>query len=315
MATAGQRISPMFWFDTQAEDAVKLYTSVFPDSKTGRIACYGKEASAKHGQKEGDILAIEFELDGQRFNALNAGPHFKINPSISLFATFESEGEVNNAWEKLGKDGKVLMALDKYPWSEKYGWLEDRFGISWQIALGDKKNTGGQSIVTFLMFVKEHAGQAEEAMKYYTSLFKNSKIEGVMRYGPNAAPDKEGTVQHAQFTLEGQTFMIMDSAHAHAFNFNEAVSLVVNCDTQEEIDYYWEKLTAGGDPKAQMCGWLKDKFGVSWQVVPNILSDMMENPDITKKEKLTKAYMNMKKYDISELKRAFEGQSVVSSSQ
>lgn len=306
--TINQKISPMLWFDNQAEEAANFYTSAFPNSQIGRIARYGKEGFKIHGQKEGTVMTIEFELDGQRFTALNGGPHFKINPSISFFVTYESESQVDAIWKHLSESGMVLMPLDKYDWSKKYGWIEDRFGVSWQIALGSKSNVGGQSIVPFLMFVKEHYGRAEEAMNFYASVFKNSKVTGVLRYGAKELPEKEGTVKHAQFTLGSQTFMAMDSGLEHPYTFNEAISLVVDCDTQEEIDYYWEKLSEGGDPKAQMCGWLKDKYGVSWQVVPTILGEMLQDPNTVKTERVTKAYLGMKKFNIVELKRAYEGQ-------
>lgn len=302
----------MLWFDNQAEDAVQLYTSTFPNSRRERVARYGKEGFEFHHQPEGAVMTLDFTVDGQRFTALNAGPVFSINPSISFFATYETEAEVDRIWKALSEGGKVLMALDKYPWSQKYGWVQDRFGVSWQLAWGNRKDVGGQSIVTSLMFVGEHCGQAEAAMKHYTSIFSDSGISGILRYGADQAPDREGTVMHAQFTLGGQTFAAMDSAVAHAFNFNEGISLVVSCETQEEVDYYWERLSEGGDPKAQVCGWLKDKFGVSWQVVPNILEEMLHDRDKQKVENVTRAYMRMKKFDIASLKAAFEGTAHVS---
>ena len=197
------------------------------------------------------------------------------------------------------------MPLDKYPWSQKYGWIQDRFGVSWQLAWGNRKDVGGQSIVTSLMYVNEHYGQAEEAMNHYTSIFRGSEITSIMRYGADQQPEKEGTVMYGQFKLGEQVFSAMDSAQEHRFTFNEGISLVVACETQEEVDYYWNRLSEGGDPKAQVCGWLKDKFGVSWQVVPNILEDMLQDADKNKVESVTKAYLHMKKFDIEELKRAF----------
>jgi predicted 3-demethylubiquinone-9 3-methyltransferase (glyoxalase superfamily) len=307
MATPIQKISTMIWFDNQAEEAAKFYTTTFPNSQTGRITRYGKEGIEIHGQKEGTLMTIDFAVDGQKFTALNGGPHFKINPAISFFVTYEKESQVDAIWKNLTQGGAVLMPLDKYPWSEKYGWLQDRYGVSWQIAMGARGDVGGQSVVPSLMFVKERYGHAEKAMNLYTSVFKNSKIEGVLRYGADQLPEKEGTVQHAQFTLGNQTFMVMDSAMDHQFTFNEAISLIVNCDTQEEIDYYWGKLSEGGDPKAQMCGWLKDKFGVSWQIVPAVLENMLQDRDKAKMERVTRAYLKMKKFDIKELKKAFEG--------
>jgi predicted 3-demethylubiquinone-9 3-methyltransferase (glyoxalase superfamily) len=302
-----KKISPMIWMDKGAEEAASLYASVFPNSKTGHVTHYSKEGFEIHGGKEGTVMTIEVEIDGYPLMILNGGPLFTINPSISFFVTYESADQIQAIWDKLSENGKVLMALDKYPWSEKYGWLQDQYGVTWQLSLGDKKETGGDSIVPFLMFVKEHTGQAEHAMDFYVSVFHHSSITGALRYGPNELPDREGTIKHAQFKLEDQTFMAMDSAHAHQFTFNEAISLMIHCDTQDEIDYYWDKLTSGGDPKAQVCGWLKDKFGVSWQVSPRILGKLLQDPDKARVERVTKAFMKMKKFNIEELKQAYEG--------
>lgn len=304
---APNQITPMLWFDNQAEEAAEFYVSTFPNSATARIATYGKAGFEFHGQKEGTVMTEEFTLDGQKFTALNGGPHFKINPSISFFATFESESQVDEIWKNLSESGFVLMPLDKYPWCEKYGWVQDKFGVAWQIALGSRKDVGDQSIVTSLMFVKEYYGKAEDAIKLYTSVFQDSTVTGVLRFGAEDSGEKEGTVKHAQFSLGGQTFMAMDSGMDHSFTFNEAVSLVVPCDTQEQIDYFWKRLSEGGDPKAQMCGWLKDRYGVSWQIVPKVLADMLQEDDTAKKDRVTKAYLGMKKFDIAGLEKARDG--------
>jgi predicted 3-demethylubiquinone-9 3-methyltransferase (glyoxalase superfamily) len=309
--TIQQKIVPMIWFDDQAEEAARFYTSVFPKSKLGKIARYVKEGFEIHGRPEGSVMTVEIELDGQKLSFLNGGPYFKANPSISFFVTYENESDVNAIWNKLLEGGSVLMPLDKYPFSPMYGWVEDKYGVSWQICLGDRKEVGGQSIVPSLLFVREHYGQAEKALNFYTSVFKNSSVTGILRYGKNELPDKEGFVKHAQFTLQGQTFMVMDSGHDHAFTFNEGISLMVYCQDQQEIDYYWDKLSEGGDPKAQMCGWLKDQFGVSWQVVPTLMDEMWEDPDKSKLERVTKAFMKMKKFDLAELQEAFDGKSVL----
>jgi len=311
MESINQKISPMLWFDSQAEEAAKLYTSAFPNSKASRITRYGKEGYEIHGQREGTIMTAELILDGHKFTLLNGGPHFTINPSISFFVTYEDADLIDRIWQTLSEGGSVLMPLDKYPWSPKYGWLQDRYGLSWQIRVGNREDVRGQSIFTSLLFVNEHCGQAEEAINHYTSIFKDSSVTTIKRYGSDQPQEKEGSVMYAQFTLAGQTFSAMDSAMQHAFTFNEGTSLVVTCETQEEVDYYWQKLSEGGDPKAQMCGWLKDKFGVSWQVVPQILSEMLQDPDRNKVENVTRAYLRMKKFDIAELQRAFNGEAVM----
>jgi predicted 3-demethylubiquinone-9 3-methyltransferase (glyoxalase superfamily) len=303
-----QRIIPMVWLDDQAEEAANFYCSVFPASTIHSIARYVKEGFEFHGRPEGSVMTVDIELDGYRMSFLNGGPHFKVNPSISFFYTHHDPKVIDKVWEKFSVGGAALMPLDKYPWSEKYGWVQDKFGISWQVAVGDRSKVGGQSIVPSLMFVQQHVGKAEQAMNQYASVFSDSKVEGVLKYGANELPDKEGTVKHAQFTLSGQTFMVMDSNHSHQFAFNEALSLMVYCKDQKEIDYFWDKLSEGGDPKAQMCGWLKDRFGVSWQVVPAIMDEMVQDKDRTKVERVTKAFMRMKKFDLEELQMAFEGQ-------
>ncbi len=150
--------------------------------------------------------------------------------------------------------------------------------------------------------------QAEEAVQFYTSVFKNSKVVKVSRYGEagreihGKAP---GTVMVVAFELDGQTFTALNGGPL--FKFNEAISLQVNCDNQEQVDYYWEKLSAGGDKRAQQCGWLKDKFGLSWQIVPRVLVEMVSDPDLEKSARAMTAMLQMKKLDIAELKRAYAG--------
>lgn len=295
----GEKITPFLWFDRQAEEAVKLYTSIFADSAMNQVV------------RNGDaVLTVGFTLGGQHFAALNGGPMFKLNPSISFFVVCETEAEADAVWATLLKDGEVMMPYDKYEWSEKYGWLNDRYGVSWQISFGKIADVG-QKFTPTLMFTGEQQGRAEEAINFYTSLFKDSSVSGILRYGPKDS-DPDGTIKHAQFKLDGQVFMAMDSAMPHAFQFNEALSFVINCDTQAEIDYYWNKLTADGGAES-MCGWLKDKFGVSWQVVPPVLSQMLGSPDAAKSQRVMEAMMQMKKLDIGVLKAAFEGEQTLQS--
>jgi predicted 3-demethylubiquinone-9 3-methyltransferase (glyoxalase superfamily) len=150
--------------------------------------------------------------------------------------------------------------------------------------------------------------QAEEAASFYTSIFRNSKIGRISRYGEAGRETHRkppGSVMTVAFELDGQTFTALNGGPI--FKFNEAISLQVNCETQEEIDYYWEKLGAGGDEKAQQCGWLKDKYGVSWQIVPTVLPEMAGDPDPAKSGRVMEAILKMKKIKIDELKRAYAG--------
>ena len=143
-------------------------------------------------------------------------------------------------------------------------------------------------------------GRADEALTLYTSIFKDTAVDGILRYQANEAPDEEGKIKHAQFMLNGQKFMIMESAAAHLFNFTEGISLTIYCQDQDEIDYYWEELTEGG--AESMCGWLKDKFGVSWQIVPTILNSIMSDP--SKAGKAAQAFMSMRKLNIEQIVQA-----------
>jgi len=150
--------------------------------------------------------------------------------------------------------------------------------------------------------------QAEEAAKFYASIFKNSRIGNVARYGKAGFEIHQrpaGTAMTVEFELDGQKFLALNGGPV--FKFNEAVSFLINCDGQEEVDYYWDRLTAGGDPSAQQCGWLKDKFGLSWQVVPKQMFELLKAGD-QKSQRAFQAMMSMKKIDIAALKRAYDGQ-------
>jgi predicted 3-demethylubiquinone-9 3-methyltransferase (glyoxalase superfamily) len=231
------------------------------------------------------------EIQSLDVQCLNGGPHFKFNPSMSFFASLESEEKVKNLWAKLSEGGTVRMALDKYPWSEIYGWTTDKFGVEWQLIIDKEK----QIFAPAFLFVDALFGKGEEAIKFYTSLFPNSKIETMHK-----DPEKN-SVMHSAFKLCGQDFVLMEGDGKHGHQFNEAFSISVSCDTQSEIDNLWSKLTDGG--KEVQCGWLKDKYGVSWQIVPNVLGTLMSGP---KADKVMAAMMKMKKMDIELLKIAAE---------
>ena len=298
-----QKITPNLWFDHQAEEAVQFYTAVFSNGKIGDMTRFDEASAQASGQPEGSVMTVSFELEGQPFVALNGGPHFTLNPSISFFVGCHTKEEVDTLWEKLSEGGQPLMPLEAYPFSERYGWIQDQYGLSWQVMfVGDQEIT--QKIVPTLMFTGDQAGKAEAAMQDYTSLFDDAHIGGILRYEEGEAPDEEGTVKHAEFTLAGQQFMAMDSAHEHDFTFNEAISFIVDCENQAEVDHFWNHLTDGGEEGP--CGWLKDPYGVSWQIVPRQLMDMLTDADKEKASRAAQAMFQMKKIDIEGIKQAFE---------
>jgi predicted 3-demethylubiquinone-9 3-methyltransferase (glyoxalase superfamily) len=292
-----QKITPHLWFDTEAVEAAEFYSSVLSDSRD-------TDVTTIHDTPSGDTDIVSFELMGQPFMAISAGPLFKFTPAVSFQITCTTKMEVDTLWARLSEGGTALMPLESYPFSERYGWTEDRYGLSWQIMfVGDQQR--GQSITPTLMFVDKVCGKAEEAINLYASVFPDSKVGPISRYGEDEEPDQEGTIRYASFALGGQEFAAMDSARSHDFGFNEAISLLVSCETQEEIDHYWGSLSAV--PEAEQCGWLKDRYGLSWQVVPSAMDEMMRSGTKEQMARVTEAFLKMKKFDIAELQRAYEG--------
>lgn len=297
------KITPHLWYDQEAKEAATFYCSVFSGSKITNVSTIRDTPS-------GDSDIVSFQLSGQPFMAISAGPFFKFNPSVSFMVNFDpskdanAEKNLDAAWEKLSEGGAVLMPLDKYPFSKHYGWIQDRYGLSWQLILSNPEGEERPVIVPSLMFVGSVCGKAEEATDFYLSVFRDSKRGSIVRYPQGMEPDKEGTVMFTDFLLEKQWFAAMDSAREHNFGFNEAVSFLVNCASQEEIDYYWKMLSAV--PEAEQCGWCKDKYGLSWQVSPSVMGEMMSKGTPEQMKRVTKAFMKMKKFDIKELTQAYE---------
>lgn len=289
------KIAPHLWYDKEAREAAALYVSALPNSRL-------LSKSELHDTPSGSVDIVNVELCGQPFTLMSAGPYFKFTPAISFMVAFKTAAEVDAVWHTLLAGGEVMMELGSYPFSEHFGWLKDRYGVSWQLIVDDEPAI--RPITPTLMFTGEQSGKAEEAIRFYTSVFRNASLGGILRYGNDEAPDAEGTIKHAEFRLEGQLFAAMDSAYSHGFGFNEAISFMVYCDSQAEIDYYWDSLTA--HPEAEQCGWLKDRYGVSWQIVPRVMDTMMEKGTPEQIGRVTEAFLKMKKFDLAVLQKAYE---------
>ncbi len=304
MTTSRQIIIPHLWFDKEAKEAATFYCSLFPQSRISNL-------TTLNGTPSGDTEIVSFELGGHSFMAFSAGPLFKFNPSISFMVNFDPSRDVNARenldmiWGKLSEGGKVLMPLQEYPFSKRYGWLEDRYGISWQLILTNPEGEERPLITPSLMFVGKQTGRAEEAINFYLSVFKDARAGIMSRYPKGMEHDEEGTIQFADFMVENTWFAAMDSAQQHDFGFNEAISFIVHCDNQEEIDFYWDKLSAV--PESEQCGWLKDKFGVSWQIVPTALDRMLTRGTREQIDRVTQAVLPMKKLIIADLEKAYNG--------
>lgn len=294
-----QRIIPNFWFDHNAQEAVDFYLATFPKSKVVTTLNYPKteEEGLADFQKDlaGKVLTIDFEISGFRFIAINADTTFKPNPSISFFYTCDSREESDQLWKKLIDGGKALMELGEYSFSKYYGWVQDKFGYSWQLMLNNPEGDKRPKIVSSLMFTKERDGQAQEAMKFYTSIFKESEVSKNLNYFPPEMPDRKDKISYADFRLFEEWFAVMDGGKDHEFSFSPAISLMVLCKDQTEIDYYWEKLSA--NPDFEQCGWLVDKFGVSWQITPENVDELIRIPGAFKR------MMSMKKLVIADFEK------------
>lgn len=304
-----QKIIPHLWFDKEAIAAAELYTSIFPLSKV-------THKSHIRDTPSGDCDIVSFELWGQEFMAISAGPDFKFNPSVSFIVNYDpllfggdtpaaaqaARESLDEAWSKLSEGGKALMPLDAYPFSKRYGWIQDKYGVSWQLMLNEPAGEPRPSVMPSLMFTGDKAGKAEEAISFYLSAFPKSQPGTLHRYPAGMQPDKEGTIMFGDFKLEDKWIAAMDSAHEHGFDFNESISFMIACDNQAEIDHYWEQLSAV--PEAEQCGWLKDKYGLSWQVTSAEMETMMREREQEQVDRITRAFLKMKKIDIDQIKAA-----------
>lgn len=300
------KIVPHLWFDDQAREAAEFYVSVFPDSAVTNVTTIRNVPSPTG---ESDI--VYFTLAGQPFMAISAGPVFTPNPSISFIVNFDPSTDplarehLDATWAALSDGGTALMALDTYPFSERYGWIADKYGFSWQLMLTNPAGEPRPFIIPSLMFVGDVAGKVQEATDFYLSVFPDSQRGTLAPYPPDA-PEPAGSVMFTDFRLSETWLTAMDSSTPdHHFTFNEAVSLLVPCDTQDEIDHYWKLLSA--DPASEQCGWCKDSYGVSWQISPVLSDEMFQNGTPEQIDRVTAAFMPMKKMDIETLRRAYEG--------
>jgi predicted 3-demethylubiquinone-9 3-methyltransferase (glyoxalase superfamily) len=271
-------IFPCLWFDGQAKEAAEFYCATFRNSFITAET----------------PLVVTFTLNGSKIMGLNGGPLFRINPSISLFVNCETLEEADRIWNILIEEGSSMIPMNEYPWSKRYGWLQDKYGLTWQISwYGNDLDTF--RIVPAMLFTGDQFGQASEAIRLYSSIFKNTSTEMMVVY-PEGDPNA-GKTMYSEFMLNQSLIIAMDGPGDHNFNFNEGVSFVVECETQAEIDFLWAKLSEGGEES--MCGWLKDKFGVSWQIVPAVLAQIMSDP--VKAPLAMQAFLKMRKLDIAKI--------------
>jgi predicted 3-demethylubiquinone-9 3-methyltransferase (glyoxalase superfamily) len=296
-----QKIVPFLWFEKDLKAITEFYSAVFP----GTVV---KSGGQLDDTPSGVAQMATIEIYDVSFNLMTAGPYLPFNPTVSFIVSCESTEEVDDLWSKLTASGKVLMEMASYPFADKYGWVQDQYGVSWQIMFSSTMKAP-QKVTPTLMFAGDACGRAEEAVNFYTSVFHNSHIDYVQKYGEPGDPETietNGVIKHSGFTIENFHMALMDSGRKSPLSFEQAISFVVNCDTQAEVDYYWDKLTEGG--KEVQCGWLSDKFGLPWQVVPTAMERMMREGSKEQIARVTAAFMQMKKFDIATLEQAYKGE-------
>jgi predicted 3-demethylubiquinone-9 3-methyltransferase (glyoxalase superfamily) len=293
-----QKITPFLWFEKDMAGVVSYYQSVFP----GTVVKNGGELP---DTPSGAVQMVSLEIFGYPFDLMTAGPYLPFNPTVSFLISCASVEEVNQLADRLA-GGTTLMELGSYPFAEWYTWLTDKYGVSWQLMFSSTM-AQTQKITPTLMFSNDMCGRAEEAATFYTKVFRNTSINYLEKYAAGEGGNEKAVVKHTGLTLDGTNIALMDNGAVPVlFTFAQAVSFIVTCETQAEIDYYWEKLTEGG--KEVQCGWLSDRFGFPWQIVPTAMSHMMSTGTPEQIARVTAAFMPMKKFDIATLERAFAGE-------
>jgi len=248
---------PCLWFNDKALEAANFYCDLFG----------GKITSSDDG-------SVRFNLRGRSYTALNGGPQHQINESISFMVYCGTDKEIERINEALMEAGEALMEMGAYPWSRRYAWVKDKFGVSWQLDVDSINNK--QDIVPSLMFVNDQKYEVKHAINYYHKIFPNCQLLMKSEFEPSMKMPK-GTLNFAQHKIDGNIFNFMSSHLETVWNISSGISFVIQCEDQQEIDHYWEELTRDGE--ANRCGWLKDKYGISWQVIPDQLSDLLNKPE------------------------------------
>lgn len=294
-----QRIVPNIWFNRTADEAAAFYINAFPEAHVVEKTTYPSEGLLDFQQEfAGETLTVTLELSGYRLTLINAGDEFSPNPSVSFFLNFDpafridARGDLDRVWQSLSEGGTILMELGEYPFSKRYGWIQDKFGVSWQIMLTDPEGEPRPFVVPNLMFSGDVQNKAGEAVDFYRSVLPDSRLGTRVTYPEAAGPVTTESVMFSDFKAYGDWVAAMDSGVEQPFTFNSGVSLQVNVSGQEELDRIWAELSAV--PEAEQCGWLTDRYGFNWQITPDNLAGLMERPGAYGK------LMGMKKIQIDQ---------------
>lgn len=293
-------IVPCIWLDDQAEAAAALYTRTFPGGRETGRSYYPEAGANPAGKDPGSLLTVEVELAGQPFTLLNGGPMFKPNQTVSFFVICPDPADVDRIVGALLEGGFAMMELGEYPWSPRYAWVADRYGVSWQVMAGDREEAA--TTYPCLMFNGQVEGRAEEALRQYAQVL-GGEVLALEHYAPDAGP--AGLLVHGRAAFGSGELVTMDSPISHGVAFTEGVSLQVLAEDQQTLDRWWDGLVDGGQPGP--CGWLTDRYGLSWQVVPAAAREWLASPDVAARDRVFQAIMPMGKLDVAALEAAFRG--------
>lgn len=293
-------IVPCIWLDHQAQEAARFYAATFPQGRVTATTHYPRDMRNPSNLPAGSVLTVELELVGQRFTLLNGGPAYTPNATVSFFVDLPEQGQVDAIVEALRPGGQEMMELGSYPWSQRYAWIADRYGVSWQVMHVPQATP---AIRPCLMFSDAVHGRAEEALRQYADVL-GGEILALEHYDPQAGPPE--TLVHGRARFGATELVTMDSHVKHGISFTEGVSLQVTAGDQETLDQLWDGLVAGGQPS--QCGWLTDRFGLSWQVVPDSTLRIWTSTDEAAKARAFQAMLGMVKLDGVALERAFAGE-------
>ena len=282
-----QRITPNIWCDHSAEEAGAFYASVFDRTTSRVVARYPDDGLPEFQHSFAGLpLTVDVSIDGYRITLINAGSEFAPNPATSFLVSVDprrfdddaaARAWINRTWTRLGEDGLVLMDIGDYLFSGLYGWVEDRYGVSWQLKLMDRDAEPAPLITPMLVFGGSVRNRSQEAIALYGELMPPAGMTRQVEYPVSESPYGDEPIVYSEFLLAGQRFSVLDSPVDRDFTFTPGFSLQVDCDGQEELDRIWNALSAV--PEAEQCGWLVDRFGVSWQVVPANLGELMQRPN------------------------------------
>ncbi|HEM5985543.1 TPA: VOC family protein [Streptococcus suis] len=286
-----QPIIPHLWYDKEAKEAVAFYVELFG----GKIDWTYTITDTPSGDSD----LIQFQLGDMTLAAISAGPYFKLNESMSLMVNVASKDEVTRLYQALSEGGRILMPLGEYPFSPYYVWLEDRFGLSWQLSYAPDLDKPYQFDIC-LLFSQEQVGLAQPMLDYYKDKFPQASVGQISYYGEGEAAVEAAKLNYAELFIGDQKIIVMDHGYGGEASFNEAFSLMVYVDSQDELNFYYDLLSAV--PEAEMCGWVKDQFGISWQIIPRILMEAYDTASPETIKAVNDAVLQMRRLDFDQIK-------------